>query len=46
MNQKDITEIKRRLNPKYGNPTIIQGCYLTAEGTVISRFATPIGMLS
>ena len=36
MNQRDIAEIRRRLNPDKKNPTIIRGCYLDAEGKVIS----------
>lgn len=46
MNQTDIGEIKRRLNPKHCSASLIRGCYVSADGHVISRFATPVGMLS
>ena len=36
MNQRDIAEIRRRMNPDKKNPTVIRGCYLDAEGKVIS----------
>lgn len=38
MNQRDISEIKRRLNPEKKNPSRILGCYVTHDGKVISTF--------
>ena len=38
MNKKEIAEIKRRLNPEFHNVTCIRGCYVNAEGQVISMF--------
>lgn len=46
MNARDLAEIKRRLNPDHRNPTVIQGCYINSDGTEISRFTKPVGMLS
>lgn len=42
MNQRDISEIKRRLNPQHRNATMIRGCYVNSEGQPISTFALPI----
>lgn len=42
MNQRDLAELKRRLNPDKRNPTVIRGCYATADGQVISSFAQPV----
>ena len=42
MNQRDISEIKRRLNPDHRNPTVIRGCYLDARGQVISSFTQAV----
>lgn len=38
MNQRDLAELKRRLNPQHRNPTVIRGCYVTGDGQVISTF--------
>lgn len=38
MNQRDISELKRRLNPEHRNPTVIRGCYVGGDGHVISTF--------
>ena len=42
MNQRDLAELKRRLNPDKRNPTVIRGCYVTNEGQVISSFAQQV----
>ena len=42
MNPRDLSEIKRRLNPDKRNPTVIYGCYVGADGHVISDFAQPV----
>ena len=42
MNQRDIAEIRRRLNPDKRYPTVIRGCYVDHTGQVISTFAQPI----
>lgn len=46
MNQRDLSEIKRRLNPDHRDPTLLRGCYIGGDGQIISRFSKPIGMLS
>lgn len=42
MNQRDLSQLKRRLNPDKRNPTVIRGCYVSYDGTVISSFAQPV----
>lgn len=42
MNQRDLSELRRRLNPDKRNPTVIRGCYVTNQGEVISSFAQPV----
>ena len=42
MNQRDLSQLKRRLNPDKRNPTVIRGCYVSYDGTVISTFAQPV----
>ena len=46
MNIKEIAELKRRLNPEKRNGTMIRGCYVRYDGTLISSFKESIGMLS
>ncbi|MDD3411071.1 MAG: DUF4317 domain-containing protein [Eubacteriales bacterium] len=42
MNQRDLSEIRRRLNPDRRNPTVLRGCYVAADGHIISTFAQPV----
>lgn len=42
MNQRDIAQLKRRLNPEKRNPTVIRGCYVDHTGQVIASFARPV----
>ena len=42
MNQRDMAEIKRRLNPEKRNPTIIHGCYATHDGRIITTFVKDV----
>ena len=42
MNQRDMAEIKRRLNPEKRNPTIIHGCYATHDGRIITTFTKDV----
>ncbi|WP_322174597.1 DUF4317 domain-containing protein [Acutalibacter caecimuris] len=39
MNEKEIAEIRRRFQPEKSNITAINGCYVNAQGEIISRFA-------
>ena len=45
MNQRDLTELKRRLNPEKRNPFVICGCYTDHIGNPIAFFEMPIYML-
>lgn len=45
MNQHDLAEIKRRLNPDKHNPSVICGCYADHAGNPITRFRLSAGML-
>ena len=45
MNQRDLAEIKRRLNPEKRNPTLIRGCYVDHVGNPITRFELPVASL-
>lgn len=42
MNQRDIAELKRRLNPDKRHPTVIRGCYVNHKGEVLSTFTKPV----
>ena len=45
MNQRDLAEIKRRLNPDKRNPSLICGCYVDYIGNPITSFELPVGLL-
>lgn len=45
MNQRDMAEIRRRLNPDKRNPSLIRGCYVRPDGQVISTFVQPVGAM-
>ena len=42
MNQRDLAEIKRRLNPDKRNPSLICGCYVDYIGNPITSFELPV----
>ena len=42
MSQKELSELKRRLNPEKRNPSVIRGCYMTAQGERLAAFAKPV----
>ena len=42
MNQRDFSELRRRLNPDKRNQSVIRGCYVSHDGQVISTFAQPV----
>ncbi len=42
MNQKELSELKRRLNPDKRNPSMIRGCYVTGQGERLATFAKPV----
>ncbi len=45
MNQRDLAEIKRRLNPDKRNPSLICGCYVDYLGNPITSFQLPVATL-
>ena len=45
MNQRDLAEIKKRLNPDKRNPSVICGCYVDYIGNPITRFELPVARL-
>ena len=45
MNQRDLAEIKRRLNPDKRNPSLICGCYVDYIGNPITSFTVPVATL-
>lgn len=45
MNQRDLSELRRRLNPDRRNPTMVRGCYVGSDGQVIAAFAHPVFQL-
>ena len=45
MNQRDLAEIKRRLNPDKRNPSLICGCYVDYLGNPITSFELPVATL-
>ena len=45
MNQRDLAEIKRRLNPDKRNPSLICGCYVDHIGNPITSFELPVSAL-
>ncbi|MDY4138076.1 MAG: DUF4317 domain-containing protein [Eubacteriales bacterium] len=45
MNQRDLSELRRRLNPDKRNPTVLRGCYVDSEGKVISTFVQAVARL-
>ncbi len=45
MNQRDLAEIKRRLNPDKRNPSLICGCYVDYLGNLITTFQLPVATL-
>ncbi len=45
MNQRDLAEIKRRLNPDKRNPSLICGCYVDYIGNPITSFELPVASL-
>ena len=46
MNQRDLAEIKRRLNPDKRNPSLICGCYVDHIGNLITSFQLAVATLN
>ncbi len=45
MTPKDLGMIRRRLNPDKRGPVMLQGCYLNAQGEILSTFHQSVGLL-
>ena len=45
MNQKEVSEIRRRFRPDYGNITKVTGVYVSDTGEILSRFTQSVGMM-
>ena len=45
MNQRDLAELKRRLNPEKRNPTLVLGCYVDYLGKPITSFELPVATM-
>ena len=45
MNQHDLSELRRRLNPDKHNPSVICGCYVDHIGNPITSFSVPVASL-
>ena len=45
MNQRDLSEIKRRLNPDKRNPSLVCGCYVDYIGNPITSFELPVASM-
>ena len=45
MNQHDLSEIRRRLNPDKRNPSVICGVYVDHIGNPITSFSVPVATL-
>ncbi len=46
MNAKDVSELKRRLNPEKRLPSMIYGCYVNEDGEILASFEKPIAVMS
>ena len=46
MNQKELSEIRRRIRPDHNNIRRIYGCYVNTNREIISEFEESIGILS
>ena len=38
MNEKEVAEIRRRFKPEKSTVTHVRGCYVSAQGEVVSHF--------
>ena len=46
MNQKELSEIRRRFRPEHNNIQHIYGCYVNTNREIISQFDESMGLLS
>ena len=45
MNQKEISELRRRFRPEYSNITTVRGCYVSDRREILSQFTQSIGLM-
>ncbi len=45
MNEKELQEVKRTLSPEKNAITSVKGCYINAEGRIITRFERSFGLI-
>ena len=45
MNEKEVSELRRRLRPEKNNIAHIRGCYVNEKKEIISRFDQSVAML-
>ncbi|MEA4966483.1 MAG: DUF4317 domain-containing protein [Oscillospiraceae bacterium] len=45
MNEKEISELRRRLRPDRQNITAVCGCYVSDKGEIISSFTQSLGLM-
>lgn len=46
MNTKEISEIRKTLNPDRSTISSVCGCYVNASGEIIAEFSRPLGLMS
>ena len=45
MNEKEISEIRRRFRPEKNNIGNVYGCYVNAQGEIVSEFTQSLGLM-
>ena len=45
MNQREVSEIRRRFRADRSNITTVYGCYVSDTGEVLARFSQSVGMM-
>ena len=45
MNQKEISELRRRFRSEYSNITTVRGCYVSDQREILSQFNQSIALM-
>jgi len=45
MNQREVSELRRRFRPEYSNITAIRGCYVSDRREILSQFTQSIALM-
>ena len=45
MNEKEVAEIRRRFKPEKSAVTHVRGCYVSAQGEVVSHFDQSLALM-